>query len=310
MKLEDMILVTENRKGTESIFLLNLSDYMEMVIRACEDSAVNMAGALAQLYDTREGKSRCSELYFFREDTSSQAVFCTNEAQLQCFLFGQQDGRIKQEKPVFEEARCTSECFEVLKAYGIDTDGHSLFHSLHYEAVEHDFRQGEILHNLNGSDYRVLSVLNEENLLLMSQSNGQFIVAVNTVMYERTPKEEHLSADSIIRGIEWGHGIYLGNDLMKMNLQEIQKKYGTDRVITTVDECRDETRRQFSLYQQLSKDGRLAFTVQWAAEESLRNVFGTTDDREFEKRLLEGCYDFGIKAAEEKRQEEKIKKSK
>ena len=28
MKLEDMILVVENRKGTETNFILNLTDYM------------------------------------------------------------------------------------------------------------------------------------------------------------------------------------------------------------------------------------------------------------------------------------------
>lgn len=308
MKLEDMILVTENRKGTESIFLLNLSDYMEMVLKACEDSARDMADALAQLYNTREGKDGCSELYF-RADISSQAVFCTNEAQLKCFLLGLQAGNEKEEKPVFDEARCTPDCFEVLKTYGIGPDGHSLFNSLHYEAVEHDFRQGEILHNLNGSDYRVLMVLSEENLLLMSQSNGQYIVAVNAVLYERAPKEGKLSEDSVVRGMEWGHGVYLGCDLMKINLQEILREYGTDRKIATVDECRKEAKRQFTLYQQLSKDERLAFTVQWAAEESLKAEFGTTDYSEFETRLQKGHYDSSIKAQVEERQEEKKEKS-
>lgn len=308
MKLEDMILVTENHKGTESIFLLNLSDYMEMVLKACEDSARDMADALAQLYNTREGKDGCSELYF-RADISSQAVFCTNEAQLKCFLLGLQAGNEKEEKPVFDEARCTPDCFEVLKAYGIGPDGHSLFNSLHYEAVEHDFRQGEILHNLNGYDYRVLSVLGKDNLLLMSQSDGQYIVAVNTVLYERSPKEGKVSEDSVVRRIEWGHGVYFGSDLMNMNLQEIQREYGTDRKIATVDECREEARRQFTVYQQLIKDERLAFIVQWAAEESLKEEFGTTDYKEFETRLQKGRYDSGIKAQEEKRQKEKKEKS-
>lgn len=55
MKLEDMIMVVENRKGQETNFLLSLRDYMEMVLKACEDSAVDMADAISQLYGTREG---------------------------------------------------------------------------------------------------------------------------------------------------------------------------------------------------------------------------------------------------------------
>lgn len=308
MKLEDMILVTENRKGTETIFLLNFPDYLEMVLKACEGSVIDMADAICQLYGTREGEGGCSELYF-RGNISSQAQFCCSNGQLRGFLLGIGEEEANVEKPVFDSSRCSKECFEVLKAYGIGTDGHSLFNSLHYEAVEHVFRQGEILHNLNGSDYRVLAVLSEKNLLLMSQSDGQYIIADNTIMYERSPKEGTQSADSVLRGVEWGHGTYIGHNLMKINLQGIMQEYGTDYEIVTVDECRDEARRQFYLYQCLSKDERLTYAVQWGAEESLRDEFGTTDRMEFETWLQEGRYDFRIKTKEEKRQEEKKAKS-
>ena len=33
MKLEDMIMVVENRKGTETNYLLNLTDYMEAALK-------------------------------------------------------------------------------------------------------------------------------------------------------------------------------------------------------------------------------------------------------------------------------------
>lgn len=308
MKLEDMILVTENRKGTETIFLLNLPDYMEMVLKACEDSATDMADAIGQLYGTREGKGGCSELYF-RGNVSSQASFCSSDGQLMGFLLGIGAEEAHEEKPVFDASRCSEECFEVLKAYGIGMDGHSLFNSLHYEAKEYAFKQGEILHNFNGSDYRVLAVLSEKNLLLMSQSDGQYILADNTVMYERSPKEGHPSGDSVIKGVEWGHGIYLGHDLMKIDLQGIMQEYGTIQKIETVDECRAEARRQFAIYKWLSKDERLEFAVQWAAENSLTGAFGTTDERQFETWLQRGDYDIRMKAQEEKRLEEKKENS-
>lgn len=304
MKLEDMILVTENRKGTESIFLLNLPGYMEMVLNTCEDSAIDMADAVKQLYETKEGKGGCSELYF-RANISSQAMFCMGEAHLRCFLLGLQDGAAKEVKPVFDEARCTPECFGVLKSYGIGTDGHSLMHSLHYEPQEYDFCQGEILHNLNGSDYRVLSVLGENNLLLMSQSNGQYIVAVNTVMYERYPKEGHPAKDSVIRGIEWGHGVYLGTDIMKIDLDGILQEYGSLKPADTIMDYREEAVWQFRKLKSLSQNERLAPVVRWAAEENLGDTFGTTDRERFEHNLEKGDYDAGF----QKTQKETIKKS-
>lgn len=304
MKLEDMILVTENRKGTESIFLLNLPGYMEMVLNACEDSAMDVADAVKQLYETKAGKGGSSELYF-RADISSQAVFCMGEAHLRCFLLGLQDGSAKKEKPVFDETRCSPECFEVLKAYGIGTDGHSLMNTLHYEKKEYDFCQGEILHNLNGSDYRVLSVLDENNLFLMSQSNGQYIVAVNTVMYERYAKEGCPTQDSVIKGIEWGHGVYLGTDIMKIDLDGIMQEYGSLKPANTIMDYREEAVWQFRKLKSLSQNERLAPVVRWAAEENLGDTFGTTDRERFEHNLEKGDYDAGF----QKTQKETIKKS-
>lgn len=300
MKLEDMILVTESRKGTETIFLLNLHDYLGMVVKACEDSALDAADAISQLYATREQEDRYCELYF-SANVSSQARFCAGECQLRVFLSGMGEREENQEKSVFDSLRCSEGCLEVLKAYGIGTDGKSLFNALHYKAVGYDFRQGETLRNLNGSNYRVLVVLNERNLLLMSQSDGQYILADNTVMYERTPKEGAASGDSIIRGIEWGHGTYLGRDLMKIDLQGIMQEYGTIQKVETIDECRAEARRQFAVYKWLSKDERLEFAVKWAAESSMADAFGTTDEWQFETWLQKGNYDMRIKAQEERR---------
>lgn len=303
-----MIFVTENCKGTEIIFLLTLRDYMELILKACEDSAVDMADAIGQLYDTKERKGGYSELYF-RGNVSSQAEFCTSEAQLREFLSSTGVENENSEKIRFDVLRCSQDCLEVLKAYGIGTDGRSMSGSLHYEEKKYSFKQGEILHNLNGCDYRVLSVLSERNLLLMAQSDRQYIIALNTVMYERSPKECPLSEDSMVRGVEWGQGVYLGNDIMRIDLPGIMQEYGTAREIITVDEYRDEARRQFNVYQWLSKDDRLAFAVQWAAEQSLMGEFGTTDYREFETSLQKGHYDLRMKSNEEKRKEEQKEKS-
>lgn len=299
MKLEDMILVTENCKGTETIFLLNLPDYMVMVRKACEDSAIGMADVIGQLYGTREGKDRCSELYF-KGNISSQAKFCSSAGQLRGFLLGI---GTEKEKPVFDSSRCSQECFEVLKAYGIGTDGYSLFNSFHYTAVDHEFRQGEVLHNLNGSDYRVLAVLSEKNLLLMAESGGQYIVADNTVMYERFPKEGHQSEDSVIKGVEWGHGIYLGCDLMRIDLDGVIQEYGRPRQINSIEDYRNEMRWRFVKLKNLSQNTEIGQMVRWAAEKELTETFKTTDQDVFERNLDKGSYDNGFRALEKEKKE-------
>lgn len=297
MKLEDMILVIENRKGTESIFLLNLSDYMEMVLKACENSAIHIADAIRQLYDTKKKNDGCSELYF-RGNVSSQARFCSSDGQLRGFLLGIGAEVENMEKPIFDESRCSKECFEVLKAYGIGTDGDSLFNSLHYEAKNYTFKQGEILHNLNGCNYRVLSVLSEKNLLLMSMGDGQYIVADNTVMYERYPKDGQPSGDSIIKGVEWGHGIYLGYDLMKIDFDGIVQKYGRPKQVHNTGDYRSELRWRFVRLKSLSQNTEIGQMVRWAAEKELLETYGTTEREKFEKNLEKGNYDKGFHGQE------------
>ena len=87
MKLEDMILVVENRKGTETNYLLNLTDYMEAALKLWGEHAEDMAGAIGTLYGTKEGRKDWSDLYF-AVNKSIHASFCGSEPQLREFLSG------------------------------------------------------------------------------------------------------------------------------------------------------------------------------------------------------------------------------
>ena len=136
----------------------------------------------------------------------------------------------------FDKDRCTKECLDVLTAYNMDHEGHPLIGALHYEKMEYDFRQGGVLHNLNGSDYSVLMVLNQNDLFLMALKSGQFLIAEGTRAYARYPKEGICSEDCIVRGIEWDRGIYLGNNLSEIDMDSIQKEYGINR-----NEVQEET---------------------------------------------------------------------
>lgn len=307
MKLEDMILVIENRKGTETMYLLGLPDYMEMVLRACEDSAIDMADAVKQLYDTREHGEGWSELYF-AGNKSSQAKFCDSEAQLRGFLLGlKEDGTT--EKPSFEEERCTPDCLEVLRAYGMGTDGHNLFNTLHYEKVEHDFHAGETVRNMNGSDYRIMEVLSPQNLLLMSVKTGELLVGVNTQYYQRTPKEGYSSLDSVISGIEWGNGIYLGNKITSIDFESIRNSYGIPKEAETLTQYRDRLKHEYRLYASLADNANVVHELREAAWKSREAVFETEDYDTFLAFLNKGFYDRNFRGiAPEEQQKENQQK--
>lgn len=307
MKLEDMILVIENRKGTETMYLLGLPDYMEMVLRACEDSAIDMADAVKQLYDTREHGEGWSELYF-AGNKSSQAKFCVSEAQLRGFLLGlKEDGTT--EKPSFEEERCTPDCLEVLRAYGMGTDGHNLFNTLHYEKVEHDFHAGETVRNMNGSDYRIMEVLSPQNLLLMSVKTGELLVGVNTQYYQRTPKEGYSSLDSVISGIEWGNGIYLGNKITSIDFESIRNSYGIPKEAETLTQYRDRLKHEYRLYESLADNANVTHGLREAAWKSREAVFETEDYDTFLAFLNKGFYDRNFRGiAPEEQQKENQQK--
>ncbi len=122
-------------------------------------------------------------------------------------------------------------CLAVLRMYNMKPDGQPLFPYLHYERLEHSFHTGEVLRNMNGNDYRVLAALSPENLLLMAQKDSQIIVGRGVQFYGRYPKDERPDSDSMVTGIEWDHGVYLGNDITKIDFDILKQEYGEpDRV--------------------------------------------------------------------------------
>lgn len=225
MKLEDMILVTENYRGTERKFLAGLAEYMGMMLDACGDSAQDMADAVQQLYATREDEKRYNTLYF-SADKSSRAAFCSSVGQLVSFLAGEPEDREGKAGAVFDESMCTPGCLEVLKAYGLGTDGRPLSCSFHYEQTGHVFHAGESIKNLYGGKYHILEVLDPKNLLLMSENTGEILVGVDTEYFKRTPSGTYASPDSEVRGIEWRHGIYLGKSVSAIDFEGIRSRYG------------------------------------------------------------------------------------
>ena len=297
MKLEDMIMVVENQKGTETNFLTDLRGYMEMAVKACDDSAVDMADAIGQLYGTKENNREWSDLYF-AGNKSIHAAFCTGEAQLRGFLMGNfNDGEWS-----FDEGRCPENCLEVLRINNMKTDGCSLFTCLHYEPVEHTFHAGEVLRNMNGNDYRVLAALSPKNLLLMSMADSQIIVGRGVQLYERYPKGERPDSGSMVTGIEWNHGVYLGKDITRIDFDILKQEYGEPDRVENVSDLRDKIRRDFWMQKNVEQKEGLPERVRNAARDCLEHIFGTSEPDVFAKMLDRGMYDGMYHVREEQKQ--------
>lgn len=297
MKLEDMIMVVENQKGTETNFLTDLRGYMEMAVKACDDSAVDMADAIGQLYGTKENNREWSDLYF-AGNKSIHAAFCTGEAQLRGFLMGNfNDGEWS-----FDEGRCPENCLEVLRINNMKTDGCSLFTCLHYEPVEHTFHAGELLRNMNGNDYRVLAALSPKNLLLMGMADSQIIVGRGVQFYERYPKGERPDSGSMVTGIEWDHGVYLGTDITRIDFDILKQEYGEPDRVENVSDLRDKIRRDFWMQKNVEQKEGLPERVRNAARDCLEHIFGTSEPDVFAKMLDKGMYDGMYHTKEEQKQ--------
>ncbi len=297
MKLENMIMAVENRKGTETNFLTDMWGFMEMAVKACDDSAIDLADAVEALYETKAGKGDWSGLYF-AGNKSIHAAFCTGEAQLRGFLAGNfNNGRWS-----FDEERSSGKCLDVLRMYNMKPDGQPQFPYLHHERVEHTFHAGEVLHNMNGNDYRVLAALSPDVLLVMSLTDSQLIVGRGVKLYERYPKGERPDNDSVVTGIEWDHGVYLGNDITRIDFDILKQEYGEPDRAGNVSELRDMIQRNFWMQKNVEQKEGLPNKVRNAAKDCLENTFGTSEPDVFDKMLDKGMYDGMYHAREEQRQ--------
>lgn len=96
----------------------------------------------------------------------------------------------------------------------------------HYEKQLADFKVGELLHNFNGNDYRVMEDYGRGNFLLMQMNTGMFVVGESVEAYKRYPKDEVPTVENIQTGIEWGSGVYLGNDMSSIDFKKLREEYG------------------------------------------------------------------------------------
>lgn len=284
----EVIMVMENWEGTETNFLTDLRGYMEMAMEACGGSAADMADAIGQLYGTKDGSSDWGGLYF-AGNKSVHAAICRDVAQLRGFLMGD----FNEGEWSFDEGRCQEGCLEVLRSYGMGTDGHSL--PMRYERVGHAFHVGELLHNMNGKDYRVLALLGPRDLLLAGQVDSQLVVGRGVQLYKKYPNGERPGNGSIVTGmmtgIEWDYGIYLGDDITRLDLDILRQEYGEPGRVENISDLWDRVQRDFWMHKNVEQKDSLAMRVRMAARDGLGELFRTADPEVFQAMLDKGMYD-------------------
>lgn len=300
MKITEIVLVTENWKGTEKNCLMTAEDYLKYLDLDKFDSRKDVAEAMLELGKTFGDENEWSE-HYFAANLTVYARFCTDDVQLAKFLGGFYNSTDQQVS--FDKGMCSGECLDKLSELGMDVKGRVRTGNLSYTRVDYVFEQGQTLHNLNGSDYRVMEKLSDRNLLLMDIKTGNFVVAQGTDMFARHPRGENATKANSLMGIEWGQGLYLGSTPSTIDFRHIRQEYGTKRTIEDICHYREMLQDRFRLYTRMEKDELLSDEAREVIMLANFKEFGTSDYEHFRKDLHEGLYDKGFAEIQEKQKE-------
>lgn len=288
MDLKDMILVTENDRGTEINMLMTLDDYKSFI--AIDDMS-ELADHLLQLGRTLGEADNFTE-YYRAANVTVSARFCLDDIQLGHFL----QGLYNDSKEIrFDKEASSSECVAKLKEIGMTDKGWVDDFNLHYESVDRLFERGQTFHNFNDHDYMVLEALSPRNLVVMDMKSGSLTIALGATEYKRYPKDEKPTKDNTTIGVSWEHGIYLGSTLSTTNFKAYKREYGTPEKIEDIYDYRAKLKQKFYFYQDMSKDDDVPKKLQNDFLHQMYEDFGTIEEDCFYDRLEDGKYDGGFK---------------
>lgn len=291
MKIEEMIMVIDNHKGIEKNFLCTFEGFVKQHLTNACDNYFEVAEMVTELNQASAKDNSFCEIYFASNKTM-YARYCRDMNELRMFIAGKlNDGMTN----VFEEDFCDKECLDVLCRLGISTDrSMAVAKYPHYEKLESDMVQGEIYHNFNGSDYRLMEKYSGRNMLFMDIHSGQFVVGIGVDSFCRYPQGEDKHSDLCEKGIEWGHGLYLGNTPSTINFALLRREYGVEKEIDSIDAYRESITEKFDTYHSLAGNDALSDSVREAATNAMYEEFGTGKRDTFLYKRNDGEYDKGF----------------
>lgn len=118
--MQDMIMVTENWKGTETNMLLNFTDYMKDIVFHTNKEKMEIALEVLELEHTRDLREEWVETYL-AANKSYSARYCADYNQLISFLKGKLNDDYENTR--FDCERCSKDCLEKLQELGISIYG-------------------------------------------------------------------------------------------------------------------------------------------------------------------------------------------
>lgn len=238
MKIEDMIMVIENRKGVETNMLCTLTEFVVNFVARGNKDQITILDEVLKLQETKQ-------LNFWVENyeaanVSVNAKYCCSENELQIFLLGHMNDCEHE----FSVERSSEACVKQLEVLGFNINGTRLPGAMpKYEKIDREFEQGDVIRNLNGNTYRIMEKYSDRNMLLMDVNQGNFVVGLNVEFFAKYPRTEDKFSENCQYGIEWGHGVYLSATPSEIDFAGLRKEYG-------------ETERE------VEQDGKKAFDIE------------------------------------------------
>lgn len=295
MNLTDIVLVTENDKGTETNMLMTVDDYKRFVdIEDLSDLSEQML-----LLGRTLGEADNFAEYYRTANVTVFARLCRDDVQLGHFL----QGLYNDSKEFrFDKEASSPECVVKMKEIGMTDRGWIDDFILHYEKNDRTFERGQTFHNFNDHDYMVLEALSPRNLVVMDMKSGSLTIALGATEYKRYPKDENPTNDNTTIGVSWEHGIYLGSTLSTTNFRMYKKEYGTPEKVEDIYDYRAKLKRKFYFLKDLSKDDDIPKKIQNDILHEIYEKFSTLEEDTFIDRLEDGKYDAGFVKEPEKKE--------
>lgn len=287
MNLNDIVLVTDNDKGTETNMLMTLADYKKFV---SIDDMSELADQMLLLGRTLGEENSFAE-YYRTANVTVFARFCKDEVQLGKFLQGLYND---SKKFRFDKEASSPECMAKMKELAMTDKGWVDDFVLHYEKNDRTFERGQTFHNFNDHDYMVLETLSPRNLVVMDMKSGTLTIALGATEYKRYPKDEQPTKDNTTIGVSWEHGIYLGSQLSNTNFRRYKKEYGIPKKVEDIYDYRSRLKQKFYFLEDLSKDDDISVKIQNDIQHEMYEEFHTLDEDTFMERLEDGNYDEGF----------------
>lgn len=225
MEITDVVLVIDNWKGMEVNFVMTLDDYMAHLDMYELLSEPDFLKDMIKLGKTAAEESVWVENYVSANKTV-MAKFCKDRGQLEHFMEGFYNDSNNEWR--FDKDESSKECEPFLASIAMNMDGSSKELDMHYEQLDKKNYPGEIVHNFNGHDYRILEQIKDKNFIVFDLNSGSFAVAIGLKNYNRYPKDENPTHENSMEAVSWEHGVYLPQYPSLIDFKLLKEKYGEE----------------------------------------------------------------------------------